>query len=164
VRRFLALILLSLFVCQAQPASACIVMAGLVLRDVELSKVVIVARVTDYKIIRAAKIGTLLNYAVFTVEVKDTLRGEAPKTLQFSWQNSTFGEPETWDMENDYVFALITVDSKLPPLSSGSGFIPPAPRDDMMTVLQAPCASAFIFKTESAAAKEVRRILLEETK
>jgi hypothetical protein len=124
VWRFLALILLSLFVYQAQPASACFVMAGLVLSDVELSKVVIVARVTNYKIVRVAKVGTPLNYAVFAVEVKDTLRGEAPKTLQFSWQNSTFGEPETWDIENDYVFALMTVGSKLPPLRSGSGFFP----------------------------------------
>jgi hypothetical protein len=140
-------------------AQACIMMADQDLQDILRADAVVVGEVVKYEIIKNPDSGDLSDYALFTFHVKDLLKGHAPTELQFFWNNSTFGEPKTLDMTPDYVVALQEVGSKLPPLRGPSGYIPAPPRHDMMTVLQAPCASAFIFKISDVRAKTVLRML-----
>jgi hypothetical protein len=166
------------------PAHACYVAAPLRLEDVRSAKTVVIGRISNYEIVRDRSAreerrtflaghpdispeyrksleeqdGFLSDYARFDVLVEEVLAGKAPKIIRVTWDNSTFGEPESMP-GGKYLVALRDPGSPLPPLRGPSATILPAPEPDTLTVLQAPCAPAFIFKGASAEALAIRRIL-----
>lgn len=163
------------------PANACFTTARLDLSDVKYSDAVVVGRISDYEhvldpiarkrrddMMKAASgaLKTLLDrqstfltdYVRFQVNVDEVLSGNTPNVFRVTWDNSTFGEPEMI-MPGSYLIALRKAGSQIPPLRGASATVIPTPEPDKMTVLQAPCATAFLFHAESEEAQGIRHIL-----
>ena len=174
-----------LVVSWANPANACKMHAPTHLDDIKYADVVVVGKIVNYEIVldRAArkrrieglgrtadkssgywelmsklKGGFMSDYARFKVLVDEVLVGQPPKVITVTWDNSTFSEPETMGV-GPYLIGLREPGSKSPPLRGPSATILPSPEPNSLTVLQAPCASAFIMKATSAEAKAIREIL-----
>jgi hypothetical protein len=177
---------LGCLVASSHPADACIAKARLNLADVKYADAVVIGRVSDYehvldsgarkrhedmvrtaseplKAILGKQSGFLSDYVRFQVHVDEVLSGDAPDVFVVTWDNSTFGEPEMIEPDS-YLIAVRKPGSQRPPLRGASATIGPTPEPDKMTVLQAPCASAFFFPAESENAQDVRRILRTDRK
>lgn len=168
----------------AVPAHACRISVPLDLDDVQHADVVVVGRITKYEIVldRIARQNRqimlakspqmppelrkiwesqtrfLSDYARFEIVVDEVLAGKARKTLSVTWDNSTFGEPESMP-SGQFLIALRDPSSRLPPLRGPSATILPNRELGSLTVLQAPCSSAFIFESAGEQAGAIRRIL-----
>ena len=168
----------------SEPAHACMIFGGLDLNDIHYADVVVIGRISNYKIVidtvvrqkrkemlasspdmpvELRKILTeqtvfLSDYARFDVQVDEVLVGKAPKTLSVTWDNSTFGEPEKLSA-GPFLIALRDPSSGLPPLRGPSATILSNPEPGSLTVLQAPCSKAFIFENSGEKADAVRQIL-----
>jgi hypothetical protein len=175
---FLAATILGL--AAGQPAIACRIHAGIAFEDVRYADLVVVGRITGYRIVRDEAFrqrmlsnpkltpdmrelykgpGSLLpDYARFDIEVQEVLVGQAPRRLSVTWDNSTFGEPKTLP-PGPYLIALRKPSSAPPPLRGPSATVFPTPEPDLHTLLQAPCASPFLFEAASDDAGKVRRLL-----
>ena len=184
-----AVIVALLVVLVAKPASACLTMADLKLDDIKYARVVVVGRIANYEIVRdevfrkqykeglersADKTSEywkseyaratseqerfLSDYARFNVLVDEVLVGQPSKVISVTWDNSTFGEPEKMK-EGPYLIGLREPGSQSLPLRGPSATILPSPEPKSLTVLQAPCAPAFILEATSGKAKSIREIL-----
>lgn len=154
----------------AEPASACMMMAGLKLEDIKFASVVVIGRIVNYEIARSndevsefwrkssGRKDVLSDYARFNVLVDEVLFGHPPTVIPVTWDNSTFGEPKEMK-EGPYLIALREPGSKIPPLRGPSATVLPTPEPNLMTILQAPCAPAFILEATSAEAKTIRDML-----
>lgn len=166
------------------PASACMAMARLEPSDIKFASVVVIGRVVDYEVVLDQKVRKerkemldsypdkstefwrlmseqtqfLSDYARFKVVVDEVLVGQPPRVITVTWDNSTFGEPDTMK-EGPYLIGLREAGSTIPLLRGPSATILPSPEPTSLTVLQAPCAPAFILGATSAEAKAVRAIL-----
>lgn len=162
-------------------ASACVTRARLDLADIKHADVVVIGRISDYehvldpdarkrredmmrtapeplRAILGKQSSFLSDYVRFQVNVDEVLSGDAPNVFPVTWDNSTFGEPDTIK-PGSYLIAVRKSEAQRPPLRGASATIMPTPEPDKMTVLQAPCASAFLFNAESEEAQGIRRIL-----
>ncbi|MDR0674176.1 MAG: hypothetical protein LBF93_11125 [Zoogloeaceae bacterium] len=154
----------------AQPASACRMNAHLEPNDIKYADVVVVGRIANYEIVRPTdevsefmrktygQKDVLSDYARFDVLVDEVLVGQPPAVISVTWDNSTFSEPEKME-EGPYLIGLREPASQAPPLRGPSATILPSQEPGSLTVLQAPCAPAFIFEATSASAKTIRDIL-----
>jgi len=184
----------------SQPAHACFENAPLKLEDVKYADVVVIGRVLNYRIIpdlaavetrkrmladptlspeirnEIGKIfeksrGSMSDYGRFDVQVQEVLKGKVPARIAVTWNNSTFSEPEKM-AEGPFLIAARFPDSKSPPLRGPSATVLPNKEPDVLTLLQAPCAPAFIFpiadtdvSTDArykSIVESIRRILREE--
>ena len=171
-------VILALFVAMAfavAPVHACIMLVPIELADIEYADVVVVGRIDNYKVIldpiarerfanspdispkSMSKPIFISDYSMFDVVVDDVLIGKVPQTLTVTWHNSTFSTPEAMS-PGPFLIALRHPSSRTPPLRS-SGTILADPESDHLTVLQAPCSSAFIFAAESKEADAIRQML-----
>jgi len=151
------------------------------LEDVNYADVVVIGRILNYRIVRdetfrrrmlaSPRLSTemrriyedprrllLPDYARFEIQVERVLVGRAPARLSATWDNSTFGEPERMPA-GSYLVALRRASSAIPPLRGPSATIMPSPDANSLTLLQAPCSSAFIYEAGSEQARTVRGIL-----
>ena len=148
----------ALFVAMAlagAPAHACIRMVPVELADIEYADVLVVGRSGHYEIIGDADhIGS---YAKFDMLVEEALLGNAAQEISVTWDNSTFTLPKTM-ASGPFLIALREPGSEMPPLRS-SGTIFPGPKSDLLTLLQAPCSSPFMFASGSESAKAIRQML-----
>ncbi|MBV9883674.1 MAG: hypothetical protein JO276_11750 [Sphingomonadaceae bacterium] len=175
----------------ATPARACMTEAPLDLHDIRYADVVVVGRITNYRIIPDLEIRRqnalardpairremanliggeppepeddtpgrfMSDYASFRVIVDEVLVGPAAATLEVTWDNSTFAEPESLPA-GPFLIALRHAGSRLPPLRGPSATILPNPDPNALAVLQAPCSRPFMFESGSREARTVRRIL-----
>jgi hypothetical protein len=153
----------------AAPAHACRIWVPLEPEDVGFANTVLVGRVENYRIIQHDPSGKtpdkvvrsanlLWDYAQFDVVVEEVIAGKAPRRLTVTWDNSTFGEPDTL-APGPYLIALRDPTSPIPPLRGPSGTIFPAPRQDLPTLLQAPCSSPFLLPVADKDASTVRAIV-----
>jgi hypothetical protein len=163
------------------PARACIMFVPPTLADVSYADVVVIGQIKNYRIIRDEafrkkrlaspnlsakdrkfyenpKTGLLPDYARFEIQVEHVLVGQASGRLSAMWDNSTFGEPDQM-VSGRYLIALRRPRSASPPLRGPSATILPSPDPSTLTVLQAPCSSAFIYGAESKEALAIRKIL-----
>ncbi len=168
----------------SKSAHACMTFAPMNLSDVFLADAVVIGKITKYKIVKNIKIREQLNsfsknnsapkilrnkssylsdYARFEIIIDEVLHGESSKKMIVTWNNSTFGEPEELP-SGKYLIALRFTKSPRPPLRGPSATIFPNPEPELMTVLQAPCASPFIFKKSSEWTHKIRLILNGEEK
>jgi hypothetical protein len=166
-----ALALLALLAAAA-PAQACRMAARLDPGDVRFADLVVVGRIADYAIIpdeagrerlrrlypNEAHDGVIGDYARFTILVDEVLAGQAGRRLVATWDASTFREPPTMP-PGPYLIALRDPRSALPPLRGPSATILPNREPGRLTVLQAPCAPAFIFPVGGADAAQVRSLV-----
>ncbi|MCW3796205.1 hypothetical protein OMW55_00070 [Sphingomonas sp. BN140010] len=168
------------------PAYACRTDAELDLHDVRFADVVLVGRVLNYRIVRdeafrrrqlsdpnlpddMRKIYSdpdkllLSDYARFEVLVDEVLTGSVPSKIVVTWDNSTFGEPK--EMESGpFLLALRRPGSVMPPLRGPSATILTNKEPNLLTLLQAPCSSPFLFKTTSEQAQAVRQLIASSRK
>jgi hypothetical protein len=171
----------ALVLAASEPAFACIVHSPIKLEDVRYADLVVVGRIHNYQVVRdeafrqrmlgdpnlpasLRKIyegsnSLLSDYARFDIVVDDVLRGSASDRISVTWDNSTFGEPETLPA-GPFLVALRMSSSASPPLRGPSATILPTPDSSLHTLLQAPCSSPFLFEIGSDAANDVRRVLL----
>lgn len=155
--------------------------AQLVLEDVKFADVVLVGRISNYTIVRDdaqrqrmlslpnlpsdmrklyedPKQSLIWDYARFDVQVDEVLFGKSPRRLSVTWDNSTFGEPSALP-GGPFLIALRGPTARIPPLRGPSATIQPPREPGRLTVLQAPCASPFIFESTSDNARTIRQIL-----
>ena len=165
------------------PASAqgCRMYVSPTLEDVRYADVVVVGRISHYRIIRDQAFRrrmlasprlpadlrrmyqnthTILmsDYARFDVTVDEQLLGNSPGKFSVTWDNSTFGEPERMPA-GPYVLALRWPKSPHPPLRGPSATVLPSPDPNSLTLLQAPCSGAFLYEAYSEQAQTIRKIL-----
>jgi hypothetical protein len=162
-------------------AQACRIRVPPVLEDVRYAGVVVVGRISNYRIVRDEAfrrrmlasprlspdmrktyedpaISLLPDYARFDVHVDEVLVGRPPRRLSVTWDNSTYGEPKQM-AAGSYLIALRSPASVGPPLRGPSAAIFANPEPKIRTLLQAPCSSAFIYEASSQQAGAIRRIL-----
>lgn len=148
----------ALFVAMAlagAPAHACIRMVPVELADIEYANVVVIGRIDHYELVGNAD--HMGSYAKFDVLVDEVLLGNAPHEISVTWGNSTFTLPKTM-ASGLFLIALREPGSEMPPLRS-TGTIVPNPKPDLLTLLQAPCSSPFMFASGSEEAKAIRQML-----
>ena len=161
-------------------AHACVISARLVYEDVKYADVVLLGRVSNYRIVRDVEFrrkmlsnpklsaelrklyegpaSLMSDYARFDIAVDKVLVGAAPSTVSVTWDNSTFGEPE--DMAaGPFLIALRQIRSTMPPLRGPSATILPNREPALMRVLQAHCFRLFMFESDSEDARAVLAIL-----
>ena len=160
---------------------ACMMFVPQKLEDVRYADVVVVGRIANYRIIRDEafrrrmlkspnvpadlrkmyqdpKGGLMTDYARFDIEVEEVLLGRAPAHLSVTWDNSTFSEPDRMK-PGRYLIALRRPNSASPPLRGPSATVMPSPDPKILTLLQAPCSSVFLFDAGSVEASSIRQIL-----
>jgi hypothetical protein len=150
-------------------------------RDILLADLVVVGDIRGYEIVDPdpdPNRGDLLNYARFTVRIREVLlaktddalplpKDEGGRAIQprsritVTWDNSTFGEPAALpdDEHEGYLIALRRPSSPLPPQRLGSAFVAQTPEPEHFTILQAPCAGPFLFRMDSLVAIALRQLL-----
>lgn len=181
---FVSLLLIGLILA-GRSASACLIRAETDLHDVQYSDVVVIGSIDNYRVILDPAMrqnqkgipgnstelpkrpdrnsGFITDYARFDISVDEVLRGTAPKILDVTWDNSTFGEPEHM-LLGPFLIALRYPSSRIPPFRGPSATVLPTPDPSALTVLQAPCAEPLIFKSKSMETGLIRRILASNPK
>lgn len=179
-RRFLALLGALATMTAVAPAQACRINAPLKIEDVQFADVVLVGRVANYRIVRdhefrrkmlksphltadmrkhyGPRTSLMSDYARFDVVVDEVLLGTAPRRVPVTWDNSTFGEPETM-AAGPFLIALRRPTSRIPPLRGPSATIMPNREPGLLTMLQAPCSSPFMFPGNGDHARTIRRMM-----
>ena len=164
----------------ASPARACRMNAPLNIEDVRFADVVVVGRIANYRIVRdhefrrkmlasphmrpdmrkhyGPRTSLLPDYARFEILVDELLLGTAPRRMTVTWDNSTFGEPETM-AAGPFLIALRRPTSRIPPLRGPSATVLPNREPALPTLLQAPCSIPFLFPGNSDHARTIRRML-----
>ena len=165
----------------AAPAQACRMFVQPSLDDVRYADVVVVGRIDNYRIIRdeafrrrmlaspnlpsdMRKIyedprqSLISDYARIDILVEEVLVGRTSDRTSATWSNSTFALPDQI-APGPYLIALRRPSSASPPLRGPSGTIVPSPDPHDLTLLQAPCSSAFIFEIESEQARRLRELV-----
>ncbi|WP_244548229.1 hypothetical protein [Bosea vaviloviae] len=151
---------------ESQPAHACRVPAQLKFFDINHADVVVIGRISNYRIIRPSQLRKffedvdrhLSDYARFDVEVEELLVGKSSGILSVIWDNSNFVKPEAM-ASGPFLIALSDPNSSMPPFRGSSAVISPRQGPSLLTVLQAPCSSAFIFESTSDKARAALRAL-----
>ena len=169
-RSFLAVVVSFSILFVTLPASACRAHAALELSDIQYASVVVVGRIENYEIVQPTDARSnfwrskskskriLSDYARFDVVVDEVLAGHPPQVIPVTWDNSTFGEPDAMKAV-PYLIGLREPGSKTLPLRGPSATILPSPEPDSLTVLQAPCAPAFILEATSDEVRTIRDAL-----
>ena len=162
------------------PAHACRMNAPLNIEDVRFADVVVVGRIANYRIVRDHEFrrkmlasphmrpedrkhygpttSLMPDYARFEIVVDEVLAGTAPKRIVATWDNSTFGVPETM-APGPYLIALRRPTSRIPPLRGPSATIWANREPGLLTMLQAPCSIPFKFPSNSDHALTIRRMM-----
>jgi len=167
-------------------AQACRIFIQPRLEDVRFADVVVVGRITNYRIVRDEEFrrrmlaspdlsaasrriyedpraGLMSDYARFDIQVQEVLVGRASRTLSVTWDNSTFAEPDHM-AGGPYLIALRRPGSASAPPRGPSGTIfAPADRQSL-TLLQSACSSAFIYEAASEQAGMLRRIINRQSR
>ena len=128
---------------------ACPIYYGLDINDVPAADLVVTGRVSAYEVA-----GPVSGRFRFDVEV--VLRGEAPDQIEFMWNNSTFGVPETFYQGNRMLVALRSPD---PSERGGLNDFTSSPIMGEMVILQAHCSRPFIIRADSLEARKISLLL-----
>jgi hypothetical protein len=166
------------------PTQACVRGYPLEIEDVTSAQAVVIGRIVNYRLVLFPRIREardrilansetspevrerwenpkrlLMRYSAFDVEVERVLAGDAPKTVDVTWSNSTFGQPETMP-GGLYLIALAP-----PNLEQSSGrHFESSPELGVPVVLQSACAPAFLFPIDSPDAVAIRTFIEKRPK
>lgn len=182
MQRTLAMAILAILMATSpESASACAARAPLDLSDIRSADVVVIGRISNYEHVLDPVIrkqhkadleklpddakreleridGFITDYVRFRVSIDKVLFGSPPKEFVMTWDNSTFGEPETME-PGSYLIAAWMASSNRLPLRGASATVFPNREPDKMTLLQAPCSEGFLFPVGSKNADAVLQIL-----
>ena len=131
--------------------------------DIRQADAIFSGSVLSYEIVSPSNPGTLEEYGLIKVRVEETLKGDIAGDVQLYWWNSTFGMPEELYLTDPALFAVVAPGENPLPLRGSSATIFASRRPDLLQVLQAPCAGAFMLPYASGSAEIVRRILEGES-
>ena len=138
---------------------ACPMWRPIDLNLVSEAELVVVGRITDYtSILGPTPAKPAIPHARFKVLIDEVILGQtAKKAIPVVWINSTFGEPQTL-LPGPWLIALHDLNT-FPRDRSIGEYVKPALEPGTMTILQAPCSSAFLFENASNEAAAVRNLL-----
>lgn len=146
------------------PASACITFAPFEFEDIRQADAVFVGSVERYEIVEYEDEGGVArDYGLITVDVKRTIKGKVPDTVQLYWGNSTFALPDRLQAANPSIFAAVRAESAGLPLRGPSATIFPSHRPELLQLLQAPCSGGFILPYAEDIDRDIRAILRGES-
>lgn len=150
--RFLKVFFIALsFQTLVQPLWACQISPPLVLEDVKYADVVVVGRVSNYRMQQGMR-------ARFDVHVTETLKGKASTKLLIFWHNWTFGSPKKLE-PGPFLIALRKPNASDLSFEESKDASLASRKSDAMVILQDICAPAFLFPAASQTAIDVRAIL-----
>lgn len=132
-------------------AYACMRFNSLDPNNVIDADVVVIAQVQNYALVG--------NHARFELAVQHVLKGQPPAIIPVAWKNSTFVHPKT--ISGLHLVALLEPDSPLNNWDNqaSTARYQPAVDRNSMTVLQRPCAAAFLVPIEDNRTKQIRDAL-----
>ncbi len=133
-------------------AKGCLMDHPLDLDDIKYADVVMIGTIKDYRLVLDRP------FARFEFVPDNVLKGEVGREVAVAWANSTFVLPKTMP-SGAYLIALKGAHPQLPPMPRSSPAFLPNPEPALFTVLQAPCASAFMFEVGSKEAELVKQKL-----
>ena len=139
MQRYWFIVALALALTAGEPALACRTEQTIALEDVRKANVVLVGRISNYRIIS-------VSYARFVIQVDEVLVGRVPQRLSIHWNNSTFEVPI--DLRSGPFLIALQGPSTNSDYELGS-----------FKLLQAHCSDPFLFDSTSDEAVAVRRIL-----
>lgn len=139
----------------AAPSHACIDVAAQDINDVRYADLVVVGKIENY---RKGERNRSWSGVRFDIAIDDVMKGRPARRTSATWVNSTFKTPDSMADET-YIIALRHPSSLMPPLRGASAFIPPSPDIKAWTVLQAPCAEAFILSYSPEVRAIITRVL-----
>lgn len=102
---------------------------------------------------------SLADYGLLTVHVDTVIKGTVPKKVQLYWWNSTFGLPESLEIETPLLIGAVSAEGQNLPVRVGSATVFPTRRPDLLQLLQAPCSEPFLLDDTSQNVENVRTIL-----
>ena len=79
--------------------------------------------------------------------------------MTVTWDNSTFSEPDDLPAGQYLIAVRSPASTTIPLLRGTSATVFPRPEPDGQTLLQAPCAQPFLFKSDGEEATAVRKIV-----
>ncbi len=149
------------------PAGACFAPVRMDLRDILFADVVVIGSLPSFEIVedesipdREAGRHYLGDYARLTLDVHEVLKGEAPDRLVVTWASFELeNEDDPRGDGRDYLVALRANDGSTLPMRGVSYTANAAGDPDLLTVMQAPCAQAFIFQAEDGVTQAIRQVL-----
>jgi len=143
----------------ASAARACINIAPFEIEDIRQADAVFTGQLVAYERVSPGRPGSLHDYGLLTVRVDEVIKGKVPKKVQLYWWNSTFGLPESLDIETPLLIGAVSAEGQNPPLRGGSATVFPTRRPDLLQLLQAPCSQAFLLDDTRQNVDNVRTIL-----
>ncbi|MDR2113420.1 MAG: hypothetical protein LBQ62_10035, partial [Candidatus Accumulibacter sp.] len=114
------------FLLASPQAHACLMNARLELNDIKYADVVVIGRITDYKVVLdqeirqrqkepvASNMRFMSDYARFRILVDEVLVGKAPKILLATWSHVWFGKSDKME-KVQFLIGLRYPHSKIPP-------------------------------------------------
>ena len=135
-------------------ANACSQIAKTNLHDILAADVILIGSVIDYKIDGIPN-GNRLSQAKFQIKPNKILSGNFTTPITVTWVNSKFGEPKEVNGSREYLFALRKPSSGWLAVN-GRYFLPSD--SESFTILQAPCAAAFIIPAEGKLGQAIQSI------
>lgn len=156
LRIFSTLILVSV---TPHGASACVDFAEFEPADMAAADAILVGEIIDYQIVSPEKGRDISDYAIITMQIDKSLKGNQTGKVELYWENSTFGLPEELLVTQPALVAVVLAENEGMPSRGPSAKIFPTRRPDRMQVLQAPCSSAFILPHSKAVSQAVQQAL-----
>lgn len=128
-------------------AIPCVMAARFEITDIRTADLVVRGEVVEFSKVGFGEERPLEHYGLIRLKVIETWKGEEREEWELYWWNSTFGIPEDWQFGAEVVIAAIDPSRPQPPLRGPSATVRGTVRPDLHQVLQAPCASPFVFRT-----------------
>lgn len=142
------------------PASACITLSPFELGDIRGADAIVVGSVKRYEIVDYDDdYGRLAQYALLTVDVKRSIKGEFSGPVLLIWPESNFGFSDNLLVADP---ALIAIDKEHDNIDIPKGGIFPIKRH-LPRLLDSPCSSPFILPASPEMEKAVRAILADRS-
>lgn len=150
-------------VCSATAANACIDIAPFEIQDIRQADAIFTGKLVRYERVSPGRPDSLDDYALLTIRVHNVIKGKVSRMVQLYWWNSTFGVPETREINTPLLIAAVSAKRRILPLRGGSATVFPTRRPDLLQLMQAPCSSPFLLDDTQQNIENVRKILRGET-
>lgn len=149
-------------VCSANAANACIDIVPFEIEDIRQADAIFSGKLVRYERVSPGRPNSLDDYALLTIRVDRVIKGKVAGEVQLYWWNSTFGVPETKEIETPLLIAAVTAKRQILPLRGGSATVFPTRRPDLLQLMQAPCSSPFLLDDTEQNVENVRMLLRGE--
>lgn len=136
-----------------QISEACMTRHPLNFERITAADIIIIGRVVKYQAVGSDPRKN--NYANFSIRTKEVLRGPPKNLINATWKNSWFRVPESFEENEDYIFALRKTESDQ--FGPEAAFDSP-PKAGAIHVLQENCGRPFMFKSHPVLTNAIKEI------